>query len=466
MKRLIALATLFLTVALSAQTVTPEMLQRIQSSFSRDDAATVAIGNILTTNADLRSSALNHAKAGATDHFFKYKVDVKGITDQQRSGRCWLFTSTNQIRPMVMKKYNLATFNFSNNYCYFWDLFEKANLFLENMIATADKPWDDRTVVEYLKAPVADGGVWNLFYNIVEKYGIVPESVMPETANSNNTGQMLGALNEYLRGAGYNIREAAASPAKGKKGEAARAAKIAGMKEDALKGVYRILALCLGEPPAEFTWRYQEKDGKIGSLSSTPLEFWKAIRPDDFGADNYVMIMNDPTREYYKRYEIENYRNTVEGINWIYLNLPNEEIKAAALSSIKAGEPMYASCDVGKQHNRATGVMDVNMYDLGKLLGVEMNMDKKARILTRQSGSSHAMLLVACDTDANDKPTKWQFENSWGPAAGNNGYMTFTDDWFDEYMFRIVINRKYLDDEVLKALDSKPVMLPVWDYMF
>lgn len=466
MKRFIALPALFLAAILSAQTLTSEVIKEVQQSFDRDAAATVAMQNILTATADIKSAALSHANEGAVDHLFKYKADVSGITDQQRSGRCWLFTSTNQIRPLVMKKYNLASFNFSNNYCYFWDIFEKANLFLENVIATADRDFDDRAVVTFFRAPVADGGVWNLFYNVVEKYGIVPASVMPETANSNNTSQMLSILSERLRKAGYEIREASAVPAKGKKAVAQRADKVFAIKMAALKDVYRVLALCLGEPPAEFTWRYQTKDGKIESLSSTPLDFWKEIRPADFGADSYIMIMNDPTREYYKRYEIDNYRNTYEGINWVYLNLPNEDIKAAALASLKAGEPMYASCDVGKQANRATGVLDVNNYDYGSLLGIDLKMDKKARILTRQSGSSHAMLLMACDTDQNDVPTKWQFENSWGPTAGHNGYLTFTDEWFSEYMFRVVINKKYLDAKALEALNTKPVMLPVWDYMF
>ena len=466
MKRFIALPALFLAAVLSAQTLTSEVIKEVQQSFDRDAAATVAMQNILTATADIKSAALSHANEGAVDHLFKYKADVSGITDQQRSGRCWLFTSTNQIRPLVMKKYNLASFNFSNNYCYFWDIFEKANLFLENVIATADRDFDDRAVVTFFRAPVADGGVWNLFYNVVEKYGIVPASVMPETANSNNTSQMLSILSERLRKAGYEIREASAVPAKGKKAVAQRADKVFAIKMAALKDVYRVLALCLGEPPAEFTWRYQTKDGKIESLSSTPLDFWKEIRPADFGADSYIMIMNDPTREYYKRYEIDNYRNTYEGINWVYLNLPNEDIKAAALASLKAGEPMYASCDVGKQANRATGVLDVNNYDYGSLLGIDLKMDKKARILTRQSGSSHAMLLMACDTDQNDVPTKWQFENSWGPTAGHNGYLTFTDEWFSEYMFRVVINKKYLDAKALEALNTKPVMLPVWDYMF
>lgn len=466
MKRLSALAALFAAVCLQAQTITPEQLDQLKGSFDRDNAATIALQNILTGTNDLKTAAHNHAKEGATDHLFKYKTDVRGITDQQRSGRCWLFTSTNQIRPLVMRKYNLDAFQFSNNYCYFWDLLEKANLFLENVIATADRDFDDRAVVTYFRAPVADGGVWNLFYNVVEKYGIVPDTVMCETANSNNTSQMLGVINECLRAAGYNIREAAMVSAKGKKSLAAREARVAELKLAALKDVYRILALCLGEPPTEFTWRYATRDGKIESISTTPLEFWKGIRPADFGPDNYVMIMNDPTREYYRIYEIENYRNTVEGLNWKYLNLPNDDIKAAALASIKAGEPMYASCDVGKQINREKGIMDMGMYDYAKLLGVNLSMDKKARILTRQSGSSHAMLLVACDTDDSDVPVKWQFENSWGPSAGYRGYLTFTDDWFSEYMFRLVISRKYLDSKAIEALASKPVMLPPWDYMF
>lgn len=199
--------------------------------------------------------------------------------------------------------------------------------------------------------------------------------------------------------------------------------------------------------------------------SYTPKQFYTAVTPDDYSPDNYVMIMNDPTRPYYKLYEIENYRNTVEGINWIYLNMPNEDIKKAALASIKSNEAMYASCDVGKQHNRKAGIMDPGMYDYESLFGVKLNMDKKARILTRQSGSSHAMTLIGCDTDENDKPVKWEFENSWGATAGNKGYLTFTDKWFDEYMFRLVIHLRYLDSKAINALKQEPEKLPMWDYM-
>lgn len=457
-KQLITATLILACSGVFAQAVSEKDLQEIQGSFKKD-ASTKAIQNILTNDKSIRDNALNRDLQGKIDHYFKYRVNVKGITNQQSSGRCWMFTSMNVLRPLVMEKYDLNQFDFSHNYLYFWDIFEKSNLFLENIIATADRPMDDREVTEYFKSPVGDGGVWNLYYNAAQKYGVVPKEVMPETAHSNNTSQMTGVINEKLRLGGYTLREKAAQ---GKKAKDLRAE-----KNEVLKDVYRILVLCLGEPPHEFTWRYKTKKGEIKELAGyTPRQFYKEITPADYSPQNYIMVMNDPTRDYYKVYEIQNYKNTIEGINWVYLNLPNEDLKAAALASIKNNEPLYASCDVGKQFNRETGILDPEMFDYESLLGVKLDMDKKARILTRQSGSAHAMTIVGCDTDENDKPVKWEFENSWGDKSGHNGYLTFTDKWFDEYMFRAVLHKRYLNEKALQALKSKPVQLPVWDYMY
>lgn len=442
-----------------AQTIGSKEIEELKGSF-KNDPQTAAIQNILISNKNIKALSLNHKVNSATDNFFKYKVDVKGITDQQSSGRCWMFSSMNDLRPAVIKKYNLDSFDFSHNYSYFWDILEKSNLFLENIIKTAKLPMDDRSVIQYFSSPVGDGGVWSSFYNIAKKYGVVPADVMPETEHSNNTSQMMGIINERLRKGGYDIRIIASS--KGKTADMERE------KISVLKDVYRVLAICLGEPPAEFTWRFENKDKKIQTVKSTPIEFFKDIVGEDYNTDNYVMVMNDPTREYYKMYEIQEDRNTVEGINWTYLNLPNEDIKKAALAQIKANEAVVASCDVGKQSNtkQGSGLLDPGIYDYASLLGINLSMDKKARILTRQSGSSHAMLIVACDTDDNDTPVKWEFENSWGADAGNKGYLTFTDKWFDEYMFRFVINKKYLDSKALECLGQKPALLPIWDYMY
>lgn len=455
--RFIAAFLLLSAVSVNAQTITENDLKDIRSSFTLNPA-TKAIQNALTTDENIRSLALNRDLQGKIDHFFKYRVTVKGITDQKSSGRCWMFTSMNVMRPLAMEKYNLDKFDFSHNYLYFWDLFEKSNLFLENIISTAKTSIDDRAITEFFKSPVGDGGVWNLYFNAAEKYGVVPQEIMPETAHSNNTGQFVKILNERLRKGGYDLREMAAN---GKK-----TAELRLQKKFILADVYRILALCLGEPPTTFTWRYKDKKGDVKELKNyTPKQFYNDIKPADYSPENYIMIMNDPTREYYKIYEIQNDRNTVEGVNWIYLNLPNEDIKKAALASIKANEPMYASCDVGKQSNRETGVMDTKMYDYESLFGVKLEMEKKARILTHQSGSTHAMTLIGCDVDANDKPVKWEFENSWGESSGNKGYLTFTDAWFDEYLFRVVIHRKYLNQKAIGSLKQKLIQLPVWDYM-
>ena len=439
-----------------AQNITEKDLKEIRSNF-KAEGQTKAIQNALSNEKDIRSIVLNRELQGKIDHYFKYRVKVSGITDQKKSGRCWMFTSMNVLRPSIMEKYNISQFDFSHNYLYFWDIFEKSNLFLENIIATTSSPYDDRKVVELLKAPVNDGGVWNLYFNLAEKYGVVPQEVMPETAHSDNTSQMTQLINERLRGGAYSIREMANAKSKNIQAE----------KKAILSDIYRILSLCLGEPPATFTWRYKNKSDEIKELSNyTPKQFYQEITPADYSPDNYIMIMNDPTRDYYKVYEIENYWNTVEGINWKYLNLPNEDIKKAALTSIKNNDAMYASCDVGKQYNRETGILDPAMYDYQSSLGVRLDMDKKARILTRQSGSSHAMTLIGCDTDQNDNPVKWEFENSWGATNGNKGYLTFTDDWFDEYMFRLVIHKKYLDNKAIESLKQKPIQLPMWDYMF
>ncbi len=462
MKLNLALAVSLLSIAsLSAQegAITPTHLAEIRSSYTQD-ATTKALRNAIQSNKDLNALSLNRDVTGTIDHNFKYKVTPnKTISDQHSSGRCWMFTSMNVLRPGVVDTYNLSSFDFSHNYSFFWDMFEKSNLFLDNIIQTADRDMDDREVVTYFQSPVSDGGVWNHFYNVATKYGVVPKEVMPETIHSNNTSSMGRILKERLRKGGFEIREAAAAKA--------TPSQLEEIKMATLKDVYRVLALCLGEPPVSFDWKYVDADGEVKVIKElTPQKFFASIVPENYTPTTYIMVMNDPTRPYYQVYDIKNYRNTTEGVNWTYLNLPNDEIKAAAIKSIQADESMYVSCDVGKQLNSKDGVLAMNTYDLESLLGIDLSMDKRARILSRQSGSSHAMVLVACDTDDKDVPVKWQFENSWGADSGYKGYLTFTDEWFDNYLFRMVVRSEYLSKKAVKALNGKVQEVPVWDYMF
>ena len=436
--------------------ITPEVLKKLEKSVSNDGDDKVRI-NALTAK-DIKEISLNRGNMGKVDHYFKYSVDVSGITDQKSSGRCWMFTSLNMLRPKVMQKYNLSAFEFSENYLFFYDQLEKANLFMEAVLKYADKPMEDKYNEWLFKSPVSDGGVWNSFTNLVEKYGLVPMNIMPETNSSSNTGWMNKMINRKLRENGLELRKmkTANSPEE----------KIQNRKVEMLADIYKMLVYNLGEPPQTFQWRYKDKDGKLSEYKEyTPILFMKeAVGEIKF--NDYVLLMNDPSREYYKLYEIEYDRNVVEGKNWKYINLPSDVIKQFAVESIKNNEAMYASCDVGKQLSKEGGTLDINNYDFESLYDVKFGMSKADRIRTFDSGSSHGMALVAVDVDKNEKPTKWRFENSWGTTYGDNGYLTYTDEWFNEYMFRVVVLKQYVSEDVLKILKQEPILLPPWDPMF
>lgn len=410
------------------------------------------------SNTDLKSLTLNREQLGKLDFFFKYKADVTGITDQKKSGRCWMFTGLNIIRPKIIKTLHVSNFEFSTNYLFFYDMLEKANLALEIGIETASKPLEDKTVEWLLKNPIGDGGVFTSLVNLIDKYGVVPKEVMPETYHSENTSQLNNILSYKIR---ENILELRYMAEKKQNVQAIRT-----KKETMLSDIYKILVYHLGMPPKEFSWRYKTKDDKISEIKNyTPKNFLKEILPD-FEIKQYVQLMNDPSRPYYKTFEIEYDRNTIEGINWVYLNLPIEDIKTIAIKSIKANEVMYFSCDVGKQLNMDKGLLSTQNYDYSALYGINFNMDKKERIITFESGSSHGMALVGVDTDNHEKPVKWLVENSWGATNGFNGYLVITDEWFNEYMFRLAIKKEFLDSKQLELIKQIPIKLPPWDPMF
>ncbi|MCK9618206.1 MAG: C1 family peptidase [Lentimicrobiaceae bacterium] len=461
MKNFIKFIILFLNIySISAYSqndgaITPKLLSKIKSTYL-NTTSDKAIRNAVTTN-NINKLSLNRENTGKFDNYFSNKVKVSGITDQKSSGRCWLFTGLNILRPITLNKLNLSDFAFSQNYCFFWDQFEKSNLFLEAIITTRDKPLDDRTVEWLFKNPIGDGGQWTTFAGIVQKYGLVPAEVMPETYNTDNTSVISVLLARKLRENGLIIRDMAQQK---KNVENLRSKKI-----EMLSEIYRMLVTGFGEPPSEFDWRYKSKDDKISETKQyTPLSFYNEMV--GINLSDYVMFMDNPAREYNKVYEIEYDRNMIEGFNWKYINLPASVIKDFAKNSILANDAVYFGCDVGKQLNSEAGILDVNNYDYNSLLGVNFGMDKKQRILSFDSGSSHGMALVGVEVDKDGKPTKWMLENSWGDKAGNKGYLTMTDRWFDEYMFRLVVNKKYISAEALKLLEQKPVLLPPYDQMF
>ncbi len=408
------------------------------------------------------------------DTHFSDKVLTKGITDQKSSGRCWLFTGLNVLRAKMIDRYDLSSFEFSQNYLFFYDQLEKANLFLQGVIDTRELPFDDRKVDWLFSNPLSDGGQFTGVSNLIMKYGVVPSEAMPETFSSNNTSQMAMLLKLKLREDGLILRDAYSAAVdknlSGRKKASAIAEadrKLARMKTDMLSEIYRMLVLCLGEPPVEFEWARCGKEGEIVSKEKyTPKGFYEKYLGENL-EDNYVMIMNDPCREYGKVYEIDYDRHVYDGHNWLYVNLPVDRIKEIAIASIKDNTAMYFSCDVGKFLSRTNGTLDLANFDYESLMGVTFGMDKKERVMTHASGSSHAMTLIAVDIDKESgKPCKWMVENSWGPSAGYKGCLIMTDEWFNEYMFRLVAEKKYVPADVLEMLEGTPERLPAWDPMF
>ena len=427
--------------------ISAEMLVEISKGYA-GDAKDKAIKNALA-GTSIATLAVNSENAAMIDTHFSDRVKTKGITDQQSSGRCWLFTGLNVLRAKMIDKYDLPGMEFSQNYLFFYDQLEKANLFLQGIIDTKDLPFDDRKVDWLFSNPLSDGGQFTGVSNLIIKYGLVPSDAMPETYQSNNTSNMATLIKLKLREDGLDLRAAAAEGASDKK--------LQKMKIEQLSEVYRMLALCLGEPVKEF-----EYEGK----TYTPKSFYNEFIGEDL-ENNYVMIMNDPCREYGKVYEIDYDRHVYDGHNWLYVNLPVERIKEMAVASIKDNTAMYFSCDVAKFLDRKKGVMDLANFDYESLMGVTFGMDKKERVQTHASGSSHAMTLIAVDVcEETGKPVKWMVENSWGPASGYQGCLIMTDEWFDEYMFRLVVEKKYVPADVLEMLNQTPQLLPAWDPMF
>lgn len=457
-KTLLTMSLLSLFAGVSAQSnITEQMLQRFQKT-TKLTSAERAVHNALATT-DPRTLALNHQNQTEMDTHFSHSVPSKGITDQKSSGRCWLFTGLNVLRSRMIIENGLSEMEFSQIYLFFYDQLEKSNLFLQAIIDTRKSPMEDKTVEWLFRNPLSDGGTFTGVADLVAKYGIVPKGVMPETYSSDNTSRFTSLVKRKLREGGLMLRD--------KSAQGVKEAELLKMKEDMLAEVYRMLVLAFGEPVKEFLWAPKDANGKYRTEPKkyTPKTFYAEMIGEDMQTD-YVMLMNDPTREYWKTYEIEYDRHTYDGHNWLYLNLPIEEVKRAAIASIKDSTMMYFSCDVAKELDSKRGLLDIANYDYESVFGVKFGMDKKQRVQTFDSGSSHAMTLMAVDLDDNGEPVKWKVENSWGAASGHYGHLIMTDEWFDEYMFRLVVKKKYLSDKVLKAAQLKPVKLPCWDPMF
>ena len=472
MQKLILTACLLLaTTAMNAQKtakdggISSDMIQQMEGR-QPASAADRALANAIAQN-KIDDLAKNYRNGATMTTTFSVETPAQSIHDQQSSGRCWMFSGFNVLRANFAKAHadtdatdalHGAVVEYSQAYLFFYDQLEKANLMLQGTIDNARKPMDDTRVQFFFKNPLNDGGTFCGVADLTEKYGLVPMSVMPETYNSDNTSRMSKLIASKLREYGLELRRMVAS---GK-----TAAQLRARKTEMLGTVYHMLAMTLGEPVKTFTYTFRDKDGKaLLTKTYTPKSFYDATVGHPLNG-TFIMVMNDPRRPYHKTYEVAYDRHTYDGHNWKYLNLPMEEIAQLAIASLKDGHKLYSSYDVGKQLDRKSGFCDTDNYDYATLFGTTFPMDKADRIATFDSGSTHAMTLTAVDLDAKGQPLKWKVENSWGATYGYKGCLIMTNRWFNEYMFRLVVNKKYASSQLLAEFDQKPTEVMPEDPLF
>jgi bleomycin hydrolase len=428
-------------------------LEQLRKDFSASPVNRLAQNAVTRVTVD--DVAIDREIVSSIDHSLSTTLDDWKVTNQERSGRCWLFAGLNLLRVGVMRKTALKDFEFSQNYAMFWDKLERANYFLEAIIETADRDIDDRTVAFLLDSAASDGGQWNMFAALVAKHGLVPKSQMPETQSSSNTGRMNSILRYQLRQGARAVRGAT-----GQGLEAARAAKA-----EIMQVIHRILCIHLGTPPERFDWQWTDKDKNFhrdGVI--TPQEF--AAKYVDLPVSDYVCLVNDPrpSSPMGRTFTVEYLGNVIGGPPVSYLNVDIQVIKDVAAAAIQGGEPVWFGCDVGKMMSSDYAFWDADLYDLPSVYGAGFDLDKAARLAYHETAMTHAMLFTGVDV-LNDVIRRWRVENSWGPDRGKDGFYTMNDSWFGQYVFEIAARRSALPADLQSALDAEPIVLPAWDPM-
>ena len=438
------------------ENITLSNIRKFNKSFNSSSSNQLA-RNALIQN-DINKVAVHWENFSKINHVFSNTISKQlPVTNQKSSGRCWGFAGLNLLRLEIAKNYNLSNFEFSQNYFMFWDKLEKANYFLENILKTLDQNYDSRLMMHLLQAPVQDGGQWDMFVNLIEKYGLVPKSVMPETNHSSKSSMMNYFLTHKLRECAFILRKS--------KKPRTTIKQLKSKKEEMISVIYSLLCMFLGNPPTKFDWSIKDKNNKFTRFNNLdPLDFYHKFTKVKL--KNKVCLIHAPmsNKKMNELYTIDFLGNVVGGNIIKYANVEINELKKAAIKSIKNDEAVWFGCDVGKMFNRELGIMDMDLYDYEKLFDTKFKMNKASRLEYGDSAMTHAMLFTGVDLKGNT-PTKWRVENSWGDKNGDRGYYLMSDSWFDEYNYEVVVDKKYLSNKSLEIFNRKPHNLEPWDPM-
>ena len=442
---------------MNRQIIDQPKLNKFKKKFKARENSEI-IANAVIKNG-INDTALNNESVKKMHYDFSEEIDVGKVTNQEKSGRCWMFAALNNIRYSISKDLEIKDHDFelSQAYTMFWDKLEKANYFLENIISTVELDLDSRRVMWLLNEPTNDGGQWDMFTALIEKYGIVPKYVMPESYHSSNSRYMNKILSLKLRDLAQTLRE---DFKLGADKESLREE-----KEDMLAEIYSILAYFLGEPPQNFDFEYRNKDGEFYRDSElTPQEFYNKY--SKVKMTDYVSIINAPTddKPFDQTYTVEFLGNVKEGQQIHYLNLPIEKLIVYTKEQLKDGEPVWFGCDVGQWSDRELGIMDTELFNYGDVLDTKFSLDKGQRLQYGESILTHAMAFTGVNLK-DEEPLSWKVQNSWGEKVGEDGFFIMSNDWFKEFNYEVVINKKYLTEADLKSYQKDPVVLKPWDPM-
>ena len=428
-----------------------EKLEELKNEYMQQDIYTVARHAL--SKQKISDLSKDTSRTEFTRNHFSINIKTLPVADQMNSGRCWIFAACNVLRERIAKKYNLEKFEISQSYIAFYDKLEKCNYFMTSIAQLKDAPKGDRTVDHILKSGIEDGGQWDMFVNIVNKYGVVPKYAFPETFQSSHTGGINLFLNRYVRKFAYEIKKLSSEE------------EISKLQETYMENIYRSLCSTYGVPPTKFDFEYEDKDNNYGIVKNlTPKEFLENYI--EMNLNDYVSIIHSPTEDkpFHHTYTVKYLGNVVEGTKIKYLNLEMDRMKELAIAQLKSEEPVWFGSDCSKDADRDDGVWDDRTFDTDKLFQIDTTLSKEAMLDYRDSAMNHAMVITGVNLEE-EKPTKWKIENSWGEKVANKGYYVASDSWFDKYVYQVVVNKKYLSPEEQQAWEQEPIGLEPWDPM-
>ncbi|MDX9692280.1 MAG: C1 family peptidase [Acholeplasmataceae bacterium] len=433
--------------------ITLKRLQHFETKFEQKPVQK-ALSRVLMKN-ELQNLFDKQEQKPKNQFRFSHEIKTLPVTAQKQSGRCWIFAGLNVLREVIAKKYNLKDFEFSQNYTAFYDKLEKINYFIESIDDFLEVDQDDRTLQHILKTGIQDGGQWDMFVSLIEKYGVVPKEYMVETSSSSQTAFMNRLINIKLRQYAANARRLKAEN---------KASEIADLKEKTLDELYTFLSTNFGVPPKTFDFEYVSNDEYHIEKDLNPVDFYHKYL--DNTLKDYVSIIHAPTKDkpYMKTYTVQYLGNVVGGREIKYLNVEMKDLKALVIKQLTNNELVWFGSDVGRYGDRVTGVWDDHQLDDEQMLGMSLYMSKEDQLDYSQGAMNHAMVITAVNLDEGI-PNRWKIENSWGDQVGQKGYFMCSDTWFDQYVYQAVIHVKYLSDEQKNAWKQKPIELKPWDPM-